>query len=288
MPIHSTIYDLVLTSKEFQQLGSFIQDSVGIKMPPEKKAMLEGRLRKRLRSLSMDSFSQYIDYLFSKEGFEEEIIHMIDVVTTNKTEFFRESAHFDFLASHVLPRLVTGQGSGIGQQLVAWSAGCSTGEEAYSLAMLFEEFKSKFPGLNFSYRILATDVSTRVLNIGSKAIYDEEKVEPIPMGLRKKYLLRSKDPLRQVIRIAPHIREHVKFRRLNFLEDDFGFREKLDIIFCRNVIIYFEKELQDRILKKIVQYLKSGGYLFIGHSETLIDIDLPLKMEAPTIYRKDK
>lgn len=287
MTIRSNIYELTLTQNEFQQLGTFIQQSVGIKMPLEKKVMLEGRLRKRLRSLNMSTFSQYMDYLFSNRGLEEEMIHMIDVVTTNKTEFFREATHFDYLVGTVLPKLVTTHGAGIGEQLMLWSAGCSTGEEAYTIAMILEEFSSQYPGLNFNYRILATDVSTKVLEEGMRAIYEEEKCEPIPVPFRKKYLLRSKDASRRLIRIVPNLREHVKFRRLNFIQEDFGFRERMDIIFCRNVIIYFEKSLQEKILRKIVHFLKPGGFLFIGHSETLIDIDLPLRIEAPTIYRRE-
>jgi chemotaxis protein methyltransferase CheR len=288
MSNNRTVYEASLTAKEFLQLSEFIQESVGIKMPPEKKIMLEGRLRKRLRNLGIDSFSEYLEYLFSQQGMKDELVHMIDVITTNKTDFFREPAHFDFLIQNALPDLITSHGSGIGENLMTWSAGCSTGEEAYSIAMVLEEFGAKYPGFKFGYRILATDISTKVLEIGMRAVYDEEKTESVPVDLREKYILRSKDTQRELIRIIPRLRERVKFRRLNFLDEDFGFRERMDIIFCRNVLIYFEKTIQEKILRKIIDYLKPGGFLFIGHSETLLDMDLPLQMTSPTIYRRVK
>jgi len=282
------IYEISLTDNEFRKVGEFIQESVGIKMPPEKKVMLEGRLRKRLKCLGIGSFSKYFEYLFSKKGMEDELIHMIDVITTNKTDFFREPTHFDFLIQNVLPDLITAHGSGIGENLMVWSAGCSTGEEAYSIAMVLEEFGERYPGFRFGYRILATDVSTKVLIIGIRAIYSEEDAEPVPLEFRKKYLLKSKNPQRELVRIIPRLRERVKFRNLNFLDEDFGFREPMDIVFCRNVLIYFEKSMQEKILRKIVEKLKIGGFLFIGHSETLLDMNLPLQMVAPTIYKRIK
>lgn len=280
------IYETTLSDTEFRRLSEFISNYTGIKMPREKKIMLEGRLRKRLRKLSMNSFSQYIEYLFSDQGMETELLNMIDVVTTNKTDFFREPGHFDFMIQNALPQLIATMGSGIGEKLMIWSAGSSTGEEAYSIAMTIEEFGEKYPGFKLSYRILATDICTEVLETGHRGIYSEDKAENIPLVLRKKFLLRSKDPRRREIRILPKLREHVKFRRLNFLDEDFGFREHMDIIFCRNVIIYFDKPTQKKILKKLTDYLKPGGFLFIGHSETLLEMDLPLQLIAPTIYRR--
>jgi chemotaxis protein methyltransferase CheR len=217
---------------------------------------------------------------------EEEIFHMIDAVTTNKTDFFREPNHFDYLVQQALPHLIKQQGAGVKRRLVAWSAGCSTGEEAYTIAMVLNEFGKQFPGLSFDFRILATDISTKVLETAKRAIYGEEKVDPIPMHFRKQYLLRSKDPSKGRVRIVPRLRQYVRFRRLNFLQDDFGFREGLDIIFFRNVLIYFKKSTQKQILRKVLRYLRPGGYLFIGHSETLLEMNLPLHAVAPTIYQR--
>jgi chemotaxis protein methyltransferase CheR len=281
-----TIYKKKLTQEEFIRLSRFIHENVGIKMPPAKRLMLEGRLRKRIKFLGMKSFTEYIDYLFSDKGMEEEVLHMIDVVTTNKTDFFREPNHFDYLIQKALPQLITAHGAGIRRQLMVWSAGCSTGEEPYSLAMAMHEFGKKYPGFMFDYRILATDISTRVLEMAKRAVYAEERVQPIPENMKKKYVMRSKDSRRKLIRIIPGLREAVRFRRLNLLDDDFGFRERMDIVFFRNVLIYFEKPTQEMILKKVVKYLKSDGYLFIGHSETLLEMDLPLRAVNPTVYKR--
>lgn len=280
------IYNQQLTVEEFRLISNYIRENVGIKMPTEKKTMLEGRLRKRIRHLGLSSFNQYIDYVFSPSGLEDELVHMIDVITTNKTDFFREPHHFDFLVKQGLPRLITAHGAGVRRDLMVWSAGCSSGEEAYSIAMALSEFGTQHPGLGFHFRILATDISTRVLDVAKRAVYTEDKVEPVPMDLKKKYLLRSKDSQRQLVRVIPALRETVKFRRINFLDSDFGFRERMDIVFFRNVLIYFEKKTQESILLKVTDYMKPGGLLFIGHSETLIDMRLPLESVNPTIYKR--
>jgi chemotaxis protein methyltransferase CheR len=268
-----------LSSKEFLRLKDFIYDHCGIKITDPKRTMLEARLRKRLRSLGIESFALYCDYLFSPEGMDEELTHMIDQVTTNKTDFFREPSHFDYLVRTALPELAASK-----RTIVVWSAGCSTGEEPYTLAMVLNEFADAHPGTGFA--ILATDISTRVLEKASLAVYDEEAVAPIPPEVKKKYLLRSKDKTKSLYRVIPGLREHVRFRQLNLMDGDFGFREQMDIIFCRNVIIYFDKPTQERLIKRFCTYLSARGYLFMGHSETLLGMDLPLTQVAPTVYRR--
>lgn len=275
-----------MTEKDFGRLSEFIENELGIKMPPAKKVMLESRLQKRLRALGMGSFSQYCDYIFTENGIENELIHMIDVVTTNKTDFFRESQHFDFLVNTAVPDLIRNYGGGIRKSLTIWSAGCSTGEEAYTIAMVLSEFAERYPGLAFDFQIIATDISTRVLSIAKRAVYNEETITPVPMGFRKKYILRSRDSSSMLVRIVPQLRTCVRFRRLNFMHDDFGFREPLDVIFCRNVMIYFDKPTQERLIRKFYEHLAPGGYLFIGHSETFNGIDVPFHKAGPTVYRK--
>lgn len=280
------VFDTTLGDEDFRRLSRFIEEEFGIKMPAEKKTMLEARLRKRLRHLGLADFRDYVDYVFDPAVGEEEIVFMMDVVTTNKTDFFREPAHFDFLFQKLLPDLVANRGAGISRPLMIWSAGCSTGEEPYSLAMVLCEFADRYPGLKFSSLIIATDLSTRVLDIARTAIYSEEKAEAIPLELKQKFLLRSKDRSKQLVRITPDLRAMVKFRRLNLMEDDFGFREPMDIIFCRNVIIYFDRRTQERLVQRFYQYLNPGGYIFMGHSETLSGLDIPLAQVVPTVYRK--
>lgn len=273
-----------LSEKDFRRLSEFIYTECGIKMPPSKKTMLEARLQKRLRFLGLRCFGSYCDYVFSPEGLEREMIHMIDLVTTNKTDFFREPAHFDYLTRTALPQLLRTEGAGLGKKLMVWSAGCSTGEEPYTLAVVLSEFAEQHRGFGFS--ILATDISTRVLEKARRGIYEQDRIGPVPPALLHKYFLRSKDRSRGLVRVIPELRETVRFQRLNFMDEDFGFREQLDIIFCRNVIIYFDRPTQERLLNRFCRHLAPDGYLFMGHSETLNGLEVPLVSVAPTVYRR--
>ncbi len=275
-----------MSDKLFEQLSVFIQGQVGINITPVKKVMLEGRLQKRLRKLGMRSFEEYCRYLFSDEGKSSELTNMIDEVTTNKTDFFREPAHFTYLTSKVLPALMRTEKFSAANRLTIWSAGCSSGEEPYTIAMVVKDFIDGNGEKPISFQVIGTDISRRVLEKGERAIYEEERVVPVPGDIKKKFLLRSKKPGAGLVRIAPEIRSCVAFRRLNFMDCDFGFREKIDVIFCRNVIIYFDKKVQERLLNKFCQCLKPGGYIFMGHSETLFGMDLPLDQVAPTVYRR--
>jgi chemotaxis protein methyltransferase CheR len=230
--------------------------------------------------------TEYCNFLFSPAGIESELIHMIDVVTTNKTDFFREPAHFDYLVQKALPELAAAKGPGMRHKLMIWSAGCSTGEEPYTLAMILSEFAEKYLEFRFDFNILATDISTRVLEAAKRAVYDHEKVAPVPLEIKRKYLLRGKGNNKNLVKVIPELRALVKFRRLNFLEGDFGMREPIDIIFCRNVIIYFDRATQEKLMYRFCEHLSPGGYIFIGHSETLHGLNIQLIQVAPTVYRK--
>jgi chemotaxis protein methyltransferase CheR len=270
-----------LSIKDFNRLSRFIYDTCGIKMPDVKKTMLEARLQKRLRALGLHSFTDYCDFLFSSAGQQQELVQMLDMVTTNKTDFFREPDHFDYLVQKVLPEWVLRHP---GERLAIWSAGCSSGEEPYTLSMVLSEFAQANPG--FDFQILATDISTRVLEKAKNAVYAEALVDPVPLSYKKKYLLRSKDRSNPMVRIVPELRDKVRFRRLNFMDDDFGMREQLDIIFCRNVIIYFDRPTQERLLQRFHRQMKPGALIFMGHSETLSGLNVALTSVFPTVYRK--
>lgn len=245
--------------------------------------MLELRIKRRLRSLSMDSFGQYCEYLFSRQNHKEEIVHLLDVVTTNKTDFFREPDHFDYLVQKAVPDLVAREQ--VDRELLVWSAGCSTGEEPYTLAMVLSEYALSHPG--FRFRVLATDLSTTVLAKAKLGVYSNDVVRPVSSELRRKYFMRSRDPESGTVRVVPELRQLVEFRRVNFMNADFGLTEKVHIVFCRNVIIYFDRSTQEGILQKLAQHLIPGGYAFLGHSETLHGMDLPLVPVAPALYRRD-
>jgi chemotaxis protein methyltransferase CheR len=273
-----------LSQKDFNRLSTFIYSELGIKMPGSKTTMLNGRLNKRLRALDLPDFTKYCDFLFSDKGKEEEMVHLINAVTTNKTDFFREPSHFDYLTQSALPVLEDLRRFDPRKKLKIWSAGCSTGEEPYTLAMVLAELQASKP--NFNYDILATDISTRVLDVAKRAVYPMERIEPVANHYRKKYLLKGRDQKNPQIRIVPELRKQIRFGRLNFMAEDFGLPEVVDIIFCRNVIIYFDKETQERLMNKFCRYLIPGGYLFLGHSESLHGYETPLTQVAPTIYRK--
>jgi chemotaxis protein methyltransferase CheR len=273
-----------MTVKEFDRLSEFISDHCGIKMPRVKKVLLEARLQKRLRILGLGSFREYCDYLFNSPQAQSELVHMIDAVTTNKTDFFREPAHFQFLQEAVLPAVISDSDPGMKKKFTVWSAGCSSGEEPYTLAIVLSEFASSNPGIPFS--ILATDISTRVLEKARLGIYDQHLVAGIPPTLKKKYFMRSKNRDRDLVRVVPHLRSLIQFQRLNLMNNEFTIPGDLDVIFCRNVIIYFERGKQHQLLSRLCRHLKKDGYLFLGHSETMHGFDLPLIRIASTIYRK--
>lgn len=271
----------------FLKFSDFIQNELGIKMPEAKRTMLQARLQKRLRYLGLSSFDDYFDFVFSKKGQETELVHMIDAITTNKTDFFREPQHFEYLVDVVLPKLITRVGAGVRRKAMVWSAGCSTGEEVYTLGMVLSEFGNRHHqfGGQFRFSILGTDISTKVLKEAVLGIYDHEKIAPVPHAMRKRYLLRSKDKSKNLVRIAPELRGMVQFRRLNFMSEYFSLNESMDVIFCRNVLIYFDRENQEKVLNRLCRHLIPGGYLFTGHSETLNGLNVPLVQERSTIYR---
>jgi chemotaxis protein methyltransferase CheR len=273
-----------MTNEHFGRLSEFIYNESGIKMALSKKTMLEARLAKRLRAIGLSTFEEYCKYLFSPKGVATELVHMIDVVTTNKTDFFREPQHFEYLTNNSIPDLIKSTGAGIRRPLMVWSSACSSGEEPYTLAMVLDDFSRKVDA--FHYMVLGTDISTRMLETATEGIYTEERIDPVPMELRRKYLLRSRDRSRNMVRIVPELRSRVKFRRLNFMDDDFGLREEMDVIFCRNVLIYFDRATQEKVISKLCKHLHTGGYLFTGHSETLSGMDLPLNAVANTVSRK--
>lgn len=269
-----------MSQRNFNRLARFIHEYSGIKMPPTKKTMLEGRLRRRLRATGAASFDDYCHFLFEGGALEEETVHLIDAVTTNKTDFFREARHFDYLSEVILPASVR-QGT---QAVRAWSAACSTGAEPYTLAMVLDHFAAQ--SRPFDYFILATDLSTDVLTTAQAGVFHEEMTAPVPPHLRRRYVMPAVDPGQPQVRIHPDLRSKVGFARLNLMDPSYPVGEPYDLIFCRNVMIYFDKPTQAGVLQRLCERLKPGGHLFIGHSETIAGVDLPLAQVANTIFRR--
>ena len=279
-----TAHSESISTRDYNRLRELIYDHAGIRLGTERKTMLELRIKRRLRELDICSYSGYCEFLFSHQGMKNELVHLIDVVTTNKTDFFREIGHFEHLSQRTLPEFVEHNPSG--RPFVIWSAGCSTGEEPYTMGIVLSEFAELHP--SFRFRILASDISNLVLAKAQAGIYSESDIHPISTSLRRKYFMHSCDKANPRVRVVPELRRQVEFRRLNFMDEDYGIRETIDAIFCRNVMIYFDRPTQERILGKLADCLSPGSCMFVGHAETLHDMTLPLAPIAPSVYRRNR
>lgn len=272
-----------LQEAEFKRLSSFIYHNYGINLYPAKRVLLQSRLQKRLIVLGHKTYKQYCDYVLNENTGPGEYQEMIECITTNKTEFFREIRAFDFSEQVILPEYINnGNGNGL---FKVWSAGTSTGKEAYTIAMLLSEFARENSG--FDYMILASDISIDVLKTARMAIYPMADLNEIPIEYQKKYLLKSKNSKKMMFRMIPEIREKVKYFSLNLLNNDYGIKDRFDIIFCRNTMIYFDRPTQQKIIHQFIRLLKPKAYLVLGQSESLINLDINMKQVAPSIYRKE-
>ncbi len=275
------IFKEELSEKDFQVFSSFIYSQYGIKMPPVKRIMLQGRLLKRIRDLNMNSYSEYKDYFFSKEGQQKEIFNFLNVVTTNKTNFFREPVHFNFLLDVILPEYTEQNPNSF---FKVWSAGCSSGEEPYTISIILNEFKALKPDFNFS--IQGTDISHNVMNKAARGVYAASNVELIPLDYKKKYFLKSKDRENPTVRVNPVLQKNLTLKYVNLINGSYDVQGSFDVIFCRNVLIYFDRETQEKVITRLSSFLKPGGYFFIGHSESLSGMNVPLEHIKPTIFQK--
>jgi chemotaxis protein methyltransferase CheR len=270
-----------LSPKNFRRLAELIHSYSGIKMPPTKRTMLEGRLRRRMRATGIPDLNAYCAFFFDGGGLETELVHLMDAVTTNKTEFFREPAHFDFLRDRGLAALRRNNR----RTIKAWSAACSTGAEPYTLAMVIEEHLRE-EGARTNYSVLCTDLCTEVLNEALMGVYPAGMIQPVPHELRRRYLMRPRDRDRGVVRIAPELRARLQFARLNLMDEAYPVEDDMDMVFCRNILIYFDKPTQAKVLQRLCGHLRPGGYLFLGHSESVVGIDLPVKQIANTVFQR--
>jgi chemotaxis protein methyltransferase CheR len=271
-----------LTDREFTLFQGLIHRRTGIFLPEAKKALVVARLSRRLRTLGVPSFTSYFELVERDRG---EHTVMLDSICTNETRFFREPRQFEFLETDVLPRWRERGNQGlIPRRIRAWSAACSTGEEPYSLAMLL---RSHFPaGEGWSVEILASDISTKVLAAAREAVWPIERAEDIPAAYRRAYMLRGVGPEEGRMRAQPNIRSLVEFRSVNLNDDRYAIDGAFDLIFCRNVLIYFDKETKAAVVDRLTRYLSPGGLLFLGHSETLHSSAHALRHAGPTAYAR--
>lgn len=279
-----TVYEKQkLSDTEFGRLSTFVTTNYGIRLPKEKKVMVEGRLQKRLRATGSSNFKIYLEMVFG-EGGEDELVHMIDAISTNKTDFYRESAHFDFLTNTVLPEY---RELNQKRNLSIWSAAASTGEEIYTLAMVLEEYNLRQKNdKQLDYKILGTDISVEALKQAINAVYKFDRIKDVPYDIRSKYFLKSKNRESNTVRVIPRLRSKATFKRLNLIDGQYDVDQQFDMVFCRNVLIYFDKVTQESVINKLCQRLRKGGYFFLGHSESILGKNVPLKPILPTIYEK--
>lgn len=274
-----------MSAKDFERLGTIIQNHCGIRMPPGKKTMVEGRLRRRARALSFSSIHDYCRHLLDDGHLEAEMVELIDAVTTNKTDFFREIDHFNFLVKQGLPHLGgLPHRPGRDRPMKLWSAACSIGAEPYTLAMVLSEHARAVR--NFRFEICATDICTDVLTKAKTAVYPDEMFLPVPPDMARRYARRSRDPAKPTVRMIPEIRQCVRFGHLNLMDETYAVDDNMDVIFCRNILIYFDKETQSTVLKKLCRHLRIGGLLFVGHSETVAGIGLPLRQVSTAVFTR--
>ncbi len=269
--------DASITAEEFQRFRTLIYDESGISLSDKKQSFLASRLSKRLRDLGVETFSEYYEKV-TEDPTREEFTCMLDLISTNKTDFFREPKHFDFLRDTIIPELATAK------RIRIWSSACSTGEEPYTIAITLCDGVQD--PAQWDFKILASDLSTRVLAKAASGVYDQGRFRDVPPDTLKRHFLRGRGDNEGVFKVKPHLASMIRFRRLNLMDDHFPIKTPLDLIFCRNVMIYFDRPTQETLVNKFHRYLKPGGYLFIGHSESLQWVAHPFKSVAPTIYQK--
>ena len=270
-----------LSDREFSLFSRLVYEKAGINLHEGKKELVRSRLSRRLRAKKMTRFKDYYNFLMDDES-GEELVHMLDAISTNLTRFFREPKHFAFLEKTALPAVINDHKSRK-RPVNIWSAGCSSGEEPYTLSICLHEFGET--QTEFRFRVLATDISTRMLATATNGVYHASQVQTISPDVLRKYFQRGQGRWAGHYRLKPMVRNTIEFKRLNLMEP-FSFSTKFQIVFCRNVMIYFDKQTQSKLVNKFYDALEPGGFLFIGHSESLMGTEHRFKYVQPTIYQK--
>ncbi|MCK5808430.1 chemotaxis protein CheR [bacterium] len=274
----NSFFPFTLSELEFKQFKELVLRVAGIYLADSKRELLISRFSRRLRQLKHHSFSEYYNFLLSPQN-SAEIEYFINTITTNKTGFFREAHHFSFLESSFVQEIKERK-----EPIRIWSSACSTGEEPYTTAMVLH--KHLVEPYNIPVSVLATDIDTRVLSLAKRAVYDEQSVADIPDDYLHRYFLRSKEKDLGLYKVHSDLRDIVSFEHFNFIDDSYRFNPGFDVILCRNVIIYFNGPTKARVIQRLKNMLKIGGYLIVGHSESLFDISDGLEFIENTIYRR--
>ena len=274
----------VLSNKEFELFRKLIYKSSGIHLTPSKKELVKARLSKRLTQTGINAFEQYYKFVTRHDKSGNELVHLLDSISTNKTDFFREKRHFDFLNTKLLPELIKKKGKAKNKILRIWCAASSSGEEPYTLAITILNHINPNDGWNI--KILATDISTKILQKAIKGIYARETLKGISPAIVSAHFKRVVVDKSNCLQVKDHLKKLITFRRFNLMSPKFPFRNPFDFIFCRNVMIYFDTETQHGLISKFYDCLPKNGYLFIGHSETLAKRTHGFKYIEPAVYQK--
>ena len=275
-----------IEDEEFNYIKSLVYDRTGIFLAPHKKIMVQSRLNSRLRTLGFKSFPEYVRKLKTDKSFwENETLEIINKITTNKTDFFRENHHFEYLRNIFFPKLEEAQKIFPVKKLKVWCSASSTGEEPYSIAITAQEYFGAKRG--WQIKIVASDIDTNVLSIAKKGIYKEDSLAVIPEPIKTKYFTKKQGDSAEY-EAKDQIKILIDFQKINLLDSPYPFTEKFDVIFCRNVIIYFDKETQKRLFLQVSRVLSDDGILVLGHSETMFGISDLYKFISQTIYQKKK
>ena len=269
------------TDADFIKFSRLVYDQSGISLSESKKELVKARLGKRIRKGKFQSFRAYYNHVINDQSGEEMIL-LLDSISTNFTHFFRENHHFEYLKNQLLPQIKNRTGRNP-KNIRIWSAGCSSGEEPYSIAITLLE--SLAPVSDWNLKILATDISTKVLTNAQSGIYLKEKIEALPPDLIKKYFLQGENQWQNYVKVKSRLKSVVQFQRLNLM-DSFSFNDPFDCIFCRNVMIYFDKKTRENLVNRLYEHLGKEGVLFIGHSESLTGIEHPFLYVKSAIYKK--
>ena len=272
-----------LRDTHFLKLSKLIEQKTGILLPPSKRTMIEGRLRKRVRILGLQSLEDYGVLLFEQDGLVDEMDVLVDSMTTNKTDFFREPDHFDFLRDQAVPALLK-SGEHRSAPLKIWSAASSNGSELYTVAMVLASMQGTTP---FRFALLGTDICLEMIAQARRAVYPAAHLEPVPDEMKRRFLMTSANPKRTDVRIVPELRRVATFAHLNLMDETYEIDRNVDVIFCRNILIYFSKPNQQAVLKRLASHLRPGGYLILGHSESFaLDDKVSMLQVSPTVFQR--
>lgn len=274
----------VLHEAEQRLIGGFIEKEFGIRMPLSKKGLLEGRLAKRVLACSMQSYREYYEFITRSPAGQNELIFFTDLVSTHETSFFREEKHFRVLSDVVVPELLSQTNR---REITVLSAACSSGEEAYSIAMQIMENLETKQRTDIRLSIEGLDLSQRMIEMAIRGVYAQERCVRIPPVMRHNYVMNHKDHKQKVCRMVPEIRNLIMFHTGNLVTNLVLAQRYYDIIFCRNVLIYFDRPNQSQVVNNLLSYLHSGGYLFLGHSESMNGMNLTMHPITNAVYRKD-